>query len=460
MAGLGAATLSRWTGARWNARRIEAGGDEMTGGIGGGRRGRNRSLAVALGAALTLAASGLARAADDNVFKIWWYETPNSSMGIAWNKAIEVWKAKHPGVTVAFEQKSWDQMEKAGALMLNSGDVPDVLEYNKGNAFAGVVASQGLLTDLTAEAAKRGWDKILTASEQALSRYDDRGIFGSGPLWGIPDYGEYVSVYYNKDMFKANGLAVPKTYDEFVKVMDAFVAKGITPVAEAAGDYPIVHLLAELQLSRTTPAWVQNYQALKAPFDGAPFLYAASTMLDWLKKGYIAKDVTGLKATDMAALFESGKSPMVITGTWYVGEFKQKVTFDWGQFLFPGNTISSGSTGNLWVVPKSSKHKDWAYDFIDITLSKENQNILGNAGGVPVAADAAAITDPIAQMSIEGFNTLAGRNGLGFYPDWPTAGYYEVLLHESQSLLSGQSTPDKFVANLAKPYNEAQAEAK
>ena len=78
---------------------------------------------------------------------------------------------------------------------------------------------------------------------------------------------------------------------------------------------------------------------------------------------------------------------------------------------------------------------------------------------MPVASDAAAITDPVAQMSIEGFNTLNSRDGLGFYPDWPTPGYYEVLLHEEQSLLSGQTTPEQFVENLAKPYNDAQAEA-
>ena len=336
--------------------------------------------ALVVGAAAMLS-QGSARAADDNAFKIWWYETPASSMGIAWNKALDEWKAKHPGVEVKFEQKSWDQMEKAGALMLNSGDVPDVLEYNKGNSFAGLVASQGLLTNLNDEAAKRGWDKLLTPSEQALSRYDDRGIFGSGPLWGIPNYGEFVTVYYNKDMFAKYGLEVPKTYDDFIKVMDAFVAQGITPIAEAAADYPIVHLLAELQLSKVNQQWVQNYQALKAPFDPAPFKYAADTMLDWMKKGYISKDVTGLKAPDMARIFESGKSPMVITGTWYVGEFKEKIQFNWGHFLFPGNTISSGSTGNLWVIPKSAVHKDLADDFIDITMSKDIQNAFGNAGG-------------------------------------------------------------------------------
>jgi len=422
----------------------------------------NRRRALALTAAVfagALGLSGAARAADDNVFKIWWYETPESSQATAWNKALDTFKAKHPDVKIEFEQKSWDQIEKAGALMLNSGDVPDILEYNKGNAFAGLVASQGLLTDLTGEATKRGWDKLLSPSELALSRYDDRGIFGSGPIWGIPNYGEFVTVYYNKDMFAANGLQVPTTYDEFKKVMDAFVAKGITPIAEAAGDYPVVHLMGELELSQVNQQWVQDYQGLKKPFDGKPFLYAAQQMKEWMDKGYITKDVTGLKAPDMAQLFESQKSPMVITGTWYVGEFVKKNQFKWGQFLFPGNTISQASTGNLWVVPKDSKHKDWAAEFIDITMSKDNQAILGNAGAVPVAADPAAITDPVAQMMIQGFTTLKDRDGLGFYPDWPTAGYYEVLLHSSQSLLSGQMTPDQFVEALRKPYDDAQAGA-
>ena len=83
--------------------------------------------------------------------------------------------------------------------------------------------------------------------------------------------------------------------------------------------------------------------------------------------------------------------------------------------------MTLGSGGNLWVVPKGAKNKDLAYDFIDITMSKKIQNLLGNNGGVPVAADPAAITDPRSKGLIANFNTLAERDGLAFYPDWPVA---------------------------------------
>lgn len=421
-----------------------------------------KKLSAALGVSLALAGLGMgaASAQDSKVFKIWWYEAPESAMAIAWNQAIEEFKAKHPDLTIAFEQKSWDQIEKAGSLMLNSNEAPDLMEYNKGNAIAGLAASQGLLTDLTDVAKERGWDKILTEGQQALGRYDERGIFGGGPLIGVPDYGEFVTVYYNKDMFKANNLEVPTTLEEFEKVLDAFVAKGITPIAEAANDYPAQHLLYELALVKADPEWVANYQGLKAPLDTAPYLYGAQKLQEWVQKGYVSKDATGLKAQDMANLFMAGKAPMIVSGTWFAGEFKSKIDgFEWGHFLFPGKTISAGSTGNIWVVPKNGKNKELAYEFIDLTLTKANQALLGNSGGVPVAAEPSDVTDPVGNMLTSGFKTLSDRNGLGFYPDWPAPGYYNLLMQKTQALIGGSLTPEAFVEEIAGPYNEAYEEA-
>ena len=84
-----------------------------------------------------------AAAQSGKTFRIWWFETPGSAMSVAWEKAIETFKTKHPGVTVQFEQKSWDQMLKAGTLVLNSDSTPDLLEYSKGNSTAGLAWAAG-----------------------------------------------------------------------------------------------------------------------------------------------------------------------------------------------------------------------------------------------------------------------------------------------------------------------------
>src|SRR5258708_36347638 len=139
------------------------------------------------------------KAQQQKVLKLWHYEKPDSAMGASWDDALKDFQAKYPDVKVDFELKTFDQIQQTGQMILNSDDVPDVMEINKGNATAGLYAKQGLLTDLTDTAKTRGWDKIMNGSLQTTARYSDKGVMGSGPLYGVTTYGEFVMVYYNKD---------------------------------------------------------------------------------------------------------------------------------------------------------------------------------------------------------------------------------------------------------------------
>lgn len=432
---------------------------------------RRGLLAGALGmtTAIALAACGggddssssAEEGADAKTLTLWHYEGPTSAMGIAWTKAIEIFKQKHPGVEVKFEEKSFEQIQQNAQMILNSDSAPDILEYNKGNATAGLLSKQGLLTDLTDQATKRGWDKKLSSSLQTTAKYSEDGIMGSGKFFGVPNYGEYVMVYYNKQMFDKYKIAVPTTLDEFTKAMDTFVTNKVTPLAVGGAEYPAQQIFYELALSKADRAFVDDYQLYKnkVDFNGPVLTYGAQTFADWVSKGYLSKDSAGIKAEDMGVSWEQGKYPILISGSWWYGRFAKEVkNFEWGTFLFPGNTLHPGSSGNLWVVPEKSKAKALAYDFIDITMSPEIQNLLGNNGGVPVAADPNAITDAKNKELIENFNKLTTGDGLAFYPDWPAPGYYDVMVAGTQGLINGSKTPKAFLDEIAKPYNENLAD--
>jgi raffinose/stachyose/melibiose transport system substrate-binding protein len=199
--------------------------------------------------------------------KLWHYEGADSAMGKAWAASIKVFEKEHPGVKVAFEQKAFEQIQQTAGMVLSSDQGPDVMEYNKGNATAGLLASQGLLTDLTAVAQKRGWDKKLATSLQTTCRYDSKGVMGSGNWYGVSNYGEFVTVYYNKDMFAAKHIAVPTTLAEFTAALDKFVAAGVTPLAMAGAEYPAGQLYYELALSKADRAFVDAYQMYKGKVD-------------------------------------------------------------------------------------------------------------------------------------------------------------------------------------------------
>ncbi len=376
------------------------------------------------------------------VLKVWWYEGPGSAYQIAWDQAISDFKKQHPGVTVQFSLKSFNQMQQNASMILNSSDVPDVMEYNKGNATAGLLSKQGLLTDLTPEATKYGWDKLLAPGLQVTARYNAKGIMGSGDWYGVSDYAEYLTVYYNKAMFAKYGLQVPTTTAQLTAAMDKFVKAGTTPFANAGNDYMAMQYLYEMELSQSTPQQVQNYERYtgQVNFHDAAWTNAVNTFQDWVKKGYIAKNSVGLTATQAGNNFETGKSPMLMSGSWWAGTFESEIkNFTWGTFLWPGNTLNAGSGGNLFVVPKNAANKQLAYDFINDTLQPDVQRLLANNGAVPIAASTTGVTNPLNVQLIQNFQTLAKSNGLAYYPDWPTPSFYNTLLAQTQDLMNGAS---------------------
>ncbi|MFZ0530000.1 MAG: extracellular solute-binding protein [Propionicimonas sp.] len=401
--------------------------------------------------------SGTAAAAP-RTFTIWDYESDDSAMGQAWAKAVEIFKSKHPEVTVKSEEQTFEQIQKNAKIVLTGDSVPDVMEYNKGNATAGQLASQGLIMPLTDAAKQYGWDTKLAGSLATTAMYDEKGLMGSGEWYGVPNYGEFVGVYYNKDLFDKYKLQVPTTLADFEKVMDAFKAEGVTPLATAGAEYPLGQLWYELVLANGDRSFVDAYQLFKSEvnFQGAP-LNPGTTALDtWIKKGYIDKNVAALKAEDMGVAFIKGKYPMMVSGSWWFGRLNTEMKANWGMFTFPGNTLHPGSSGNIWVVPTKAKNADLAKEFIDITLSSDVQNVLAEKGGLPVAGDASVITDEKVKELTLNFKSILDQDGLAFYPDWPVPGYYDVIVAQLQALANGNKDVTATLDGLGKAYAEGK----
>jgi raffinose/stachyose/melibiose transport system substrate-binding protein len=278
---------------------------------------------------------------------------------------------------------------------------------------------------------------------------------GSGSWYGVPNYGEFVEVYYNKDAFAASGLEVPTTLDEFEDVLQAFADQGITPLSESAAEYPLGQLWYQLALSKADRSFVDDYQLYTDDVDweGDEISYATETVKDWTDKGYISTDASGLKAEDAGVSFINGDAPIFFSGSWWHNRFTTEIDgFEWGTFLFPGAEMSPGSAGNMWVVPERAKNKDLAAEFIDITMRPEIQALIGNNGGVPVAADPADITDEKSAELIANFNALTDRDGVAFYPDWPTPTFYDELNAGLQELVNGTKTPAEVQQQLGEQY--------
>lgn len=388
--------------------------------------------------------------------KIWYYEEDNGAQGKAWKQAIADFQKK-TGIKVNFEKKTFEQIRQNASQILNSDDAPDVMEYNKGNATAGLLSSQGLLSNLNDYVKKYQWNKKISGSLAVPGRYDEKGVMGSGDWYGITTYGEEVIMYYNKDMFDKYGIAIPKTMSELEQAMQKFKDNGVTALSEGVAEYPLQHLWWQLVLQKADQRLINAYQRYdgKVDWQGPAMTYATDTIKDWVNKGYISKDSTGLKAEDAGQNFMKGTYPMLFSGSWWFGRFQSDIpNVNWEVGLFPETKKIPGGSGNIWVIPERSKKKDAAAKFIDMTLSKENQNLMGNSGGLPIAADPAQINDPKSKELIAGFNQVIKDDRLGYYPDWPTSTFYDELNAGLQELVNGTKDTKAVLTELQGKYDK------
>ncbi|WP_225755285.1 ABC transporter substrate-binding protein [Actinotalea sp. Marseille-Q4924] len=385
------------------------------------------------------------------------YENDESAMGQAWRAAAETFE-EETGATVDYQITAFEDLSDTASQLFVSSDAPDLSEYNKGNGTAGALSSLGVLQSLDGFYESYGWGDKLAESLQTTTMYAENGVMGSGTHYGVPNYGEFVFLYYNQDMLDEYGVEVPTSMDELESAMQTFVDEGVTPLATSAQEYPAGQLWYQLTLNEADREFVDAYQLYDAPVDFAadPVDQGTQAIADWVEQGFIAPTSTGMTAEDAGLAFINGESPFFYSGSWWYGRFLADITdFTFGVTDFPGSTLVPGSSGNLWVIPTVTDevHTQMAAYFIDITMRPEVQAILGNAGGLPVAADPEDITDPDAQALIELFNTVLERDGLAFYPDWPTSTFYDDLNAGMQGLINGSLTVEETESQLQSDYD-------
>ena len=388
--------------------------------------------------------------------KIWHYEEETTAQAKAWARAIEIFE-EETGVKVEFEKKAFEQIRQNASQILNSDDAPDVMEYNKGNATAGLLASQGLLTNLNDYVDEYGWDDIITGSLSDTGKYDERGVMGSGDWYGITNYGEDCLVYYNKAMFDQYGIEIPTTLEELEAAMQTFADNGIVALSEGIAEYPMQHLWWQLVLSKADDDFIRAYQMYdgKVDWSSEPLTYATETIKDWTDKGYISKDSTALKAEDAGTNFMNGTNPIFFSGSWWDARFKEEAAdLDVTYTKFPDSKKIVGSSGNVWVIPENSAKKDLAARFIDITLSDEVQNLMAQQGGLAIAADTSTVSDPDIQAFVAQFDEAVKDDALGFYPDWPTSTFYDEINASLQELVNGTADVKTALSQMESNYNK------
>lgn len=299
-----------------------------------------------------------------------WDYTTDSTAGILMEKLVDAY-ASEKNVKVERTVIKMEDMRNTIKAAINSGEGPDVFNYDIGAGYLGVLAKSGLACDLSDYASQKGWKDRFMPSALSNCTYD-------GKLYGVGNEVEALGVYYNKKIFSENGIEVPKTYEDFLKICATLKSKGVTPLILTDLDqWPGFHLESLWLNAYVGNKTIGDVLALKTGFDQPEFGAALDKLYEIVKSGYTNDAPNALGNDDANKLFVSGKAAMRPTGTWEMMSFADKeagLGDDCGFFFLPminpelPQSAPSG-LGGCFAVNAKSKNIDAAADFIDFIFS-------------------------------------------------------------------------------------------
>ena len=319
---------------------------------------------------------------------------------------------EYPNVTIDRTKRSFNDLQRTLRNAITSDEAPDVVQANNGRSDMGAFVGNGLLQSLDGYAEAYGWTERFPESVRSLASYSEDGaVFGEGNLYGLPQVGELVGVWYNKSKLQELGLEVPRTTEEFQAALQT---------AKDAGELPIQF----------------------GNLDGWP--------------GIFTPDFNGVGYDPSWQDFAKGEGVFLVSGTWLQADLTDALGDDVGFFLPPtggtGELAVTGGTGLPFSITDASENADVAAAYIDFITSDEAMQMIQEAGNLPVVGGTADGATGAAADVLDAWTTAGEQDALVPYLDYATPEFYDLLTAQVQELGNGSVDGQQFLATLEDEY--------
>ena len=341
---------------------------------------RRSVLAATAGLALSLslAGHGLAQEAVTLTFLV---DNTESTVKVA-EALAAAFTVKNPNVTIAVETRpGGGEGDNLVKTRLATGEMTDVFLYNSGSLFQAINPQQNLV-DLTDEA----FQANVIDSFKSVVMSGDR-------VYGVPiTTAMGGGVLYNKKIYADLGLAVPKSWAEFMANNAKILEAGKVPVIQTFGDTwtSQLFILGDFfYVQAVEPDFAERYTNNEAKYaSSAAALKGFERQEEVFKAGYLNADFGAAKLDDglrMVALGEGAHYPMLTFAAANIAQTWPENLVDVGFFALPGDDAAKNGL-TVWMpaglyIPKTTPHVEEAKAFLAFVASVEGCDVQTAAVG-------------------------------------------------------------------------------
>ena len=427
-----------------------------------------RAAALLLQAALLLAAlsgcssAGRSASAYEKADDIVTFEAPQKGkqivrlgfgMNTDWEPLMQALDEKFPD-----KQFIYDFFVTAG----NSPSMDTVQRLIQKNNYDFLVANYWYAPSLGADISNEPFlDSYLQTTLDSIAE--------GGHIYGIPLPTAAVGIYYNKDLFKANGWTVPASTDEFFALCQKIRDAGYIPYSNC--------LKYESQTTRTLEGmiydellgsqegmnWYQDLIAGKATFAGyaEPMFRLAKSLFD---EGVFTLDDFSASLTEQRKDFLAGKIAMIdYTSDLYGLAKTEGCGFEIGLAPYPSVTgknpcVLYNSSAVLYI-PKGIREDADRYQFdtsvLDYLSTSEGQDALLSGWTGVVSLKNYASSDELYQQVAGYVESGTYHTALSFSPSEDYGKALKTLINDAVRQIGEGTDVDTAIAGLDKAYADA-----
>jgi raffinose/stachyose/melibiose transport system substrate-binding protein len=372
------------------------------------------------------------------------------------NKIIDEYQAENPAVVIKQEVLDNERYKSKIRVLSATNELPDV----------GLTWAAGYLKPFVEGQLFAPLDDLLQGElrDSFVAGTTEAYAF-DGRTYALPLEFNMAPVYYNQKIFDENGLQVPQTYDDLLRIIDKLAANGIVPIALGnkdrwTGSLWYMYLADRIAGTETLASAIRGLSAFEDP----GLEEAARLVQDLVDRHAFSKGFNGLSNDEAKAQFMNGEAAMYLMGTWELPNYTtspsipESLRDNVGFFKFPAVGGGNGSVDS-WVggpgvglfVAENSPAKAEAKTFAKYFVKRWGEESVTGAGVIPATkVDTSAIQLP--RLFIDLLNEANRAMSFTLFADVQlTSGTAEMHLNQIQALFGQETTP----ADFAKAHNEA-----
>ncbi|MGG7620322.1 ABC transporter substrate-binding protein [Bacillus coreaensis] len=392
---------------------------------------------------------------SDKIVLKFLHKWPQPQYAPYFEEVVKEFENQNPDIKIKMEAIADEPIKDKLRVILGGSEVPDIM-FSWSGEFARKFVRADAALDLTPYLEEdTAWkDSFIPASLQPFS--------SDGKNYGIPLRFNGKFFVYNKEIFDKHGLQAPKTWDEFLDVLDTLKEEGETPLMLGnESPWAAIHYLTGLnQKMVDQEVRMNDYNPRSGEFTDPGYVKAMEMLAELNEKGYFMENVNSSSHDMVKQMFFAGKGAIFYVELEEFQDVENALKGNWGFFPMPSIADGDGSQNYItgapdgFIVSSKTKHPKEAVEFLKFLTSKENSLKLVKDIGWPSPIEGATNPDTALKQVAEGVDYMKQAEGMAEWLDTDVhAKVADVYLSNIQLLLDGSKSPEDI-------FKEVQAVAK